>query len=172
VRVVANSAEEIAGALRELAPDVIHTHVPGYPHAGDVLGAALKSLPRIAVVQTNIFGKLENPSEAAWTDFRLFISWTSCVQAARRSFLPLTESFFRRNSVAVYPVDPIEASAAADVRAFRERIGVAPDEVLFGRFSRPEPNKWTDLALDAFRLALRRHAGMKLLLREPPPQIA
>src|SRR4051812_45661673 len=57
VRIVATVAEEIAGALRELSPDVIHAHVPGYPHAGDALGDALSSLPRIAVVQTNIFGK-------------------------------------------------------------------------------------------------------------------
>jgi len=49
------------------------------------LGQALKLLPkRIPVVQTNVFGRLNNPAEDAWTDFRLFISWMSCVQAARR----------------------------------------------------------------------------------------
>jgi glycosyltransferase involved in cell wall biosynthesis len=74
--------------------------------------------------------------------------------------------------VAVYPVDPMEPSAATDIRAFRKRLGVADDEVLFGRLSRPEPNKWTDLALDAFQKALRKNRKLKLLLREPPPEIA
>src|SRR5580765_1416856 len=68
VRVVASVAAEIVRALRDLAPEVIHAHVPGYPHVGDVLGEAMKSLSGIAVVQTNIFGKLENPREGAWTD--------------------------------------------------------------------------------------------------------
>jgi hypothetical protein len=84
----------IAGVL--VGVDVIHAHAPGYPHAGDVLGDALKLLnKKIPVVQTNIFGKLENPGENAWTDFRLFISWTSCVQAAQRSGLKLDLNFFK-----------------------------------------------------------------------------
>jgi glycosyltransferase involved in cell wall biosynthesis len=173
VQIVSPSAKVIAGALREISPEVIHAHMPGYPHAGDVLGEALKLLPqKIPVVQTNIFGRLENPREDAWTDFRLFISWTSCVQAARRSFRKLDESFFRRASVAVYPLDPIEPPTGSEIAAFRKHLDVAEDEVLFGRFSRPEPNKWTNLALDAFRLALKKNRKIKLLLREPPPRVA
>jgi glycosyltransferase involved in cell wall biosynthesis len=166
------SARAVADALKAAVPDVIHAHAPGNPHEGDILGEALRLMPRIPVVQTNIFGRFRNPKEDAWTDFRLFISWTSCVQAARRAYRRLDEAFFRRASVAVYPLDPLDSPPAAEVQAFRERHGVEKDEVLFGRFSRPEPNKWTSLALDAFRVALRRHRGMKLLLREPPPAVA
>ena len=173
VQVVEMSAQKIAAGLRDVSPEVIHAHVPGYPHQGDVLGEALQLLPqKIPVVQTNIFGRLENPREAAWTDFRLFISWTSCVQAARRSFRKLNENFSRRASVAIYPVDPVDPPSATYIGAFRKQLGVSDDEVLFGRFSRPEPNKWTNLALDAFRLALRRNRKIKLLLREPPPAVA
>jgi len=170
---VERSAQKIAAVLREVSPDAIHTHVPGYPQMGDVLGEALQLLPqKIPVVQTNVFGRLENPRENMWTDFRLFISWTSCVQAARRSFRKLDEDFFRRASVAVYPLDPVEPPSAANIGAFRKQLGVADDEVLFGRLSRPEPNKWTNLALDAFRRALRSNRKLKLLLREPPPLVA
>jgi glycosyltransferase involved in cell wall biosynthesis len=173
VQIVEPIANSIASELKKFSPDVIHAHAPGYPHAGDVLGEALKLLPqKISVVQTNVFGRLENPREDAWTDFRLFISWTSCVQAARRSFRKLDADFFRRTSVAVYPLDPVEPLPVAEITAFRRRLGIAEGEVLFGRFSRPEPNKWTDLALDAFRLALRRNRKIKLLLREPPPSVA
>lgn len=173
VMMIRPQAAELAAILRQRAPDVIHTHAPGYAHAGDVLGAALQLLPRkIPVVQTNIFGRLQNPAEAAWVDFRLFISWTSCVQAARRTYQKLDDRFFQRHSVTVYPLDPWDAPSASDVKAFREANGVAASEVLFGRLSRPEPNKWSDLVLNAFRLALRRVDHIKLLLREPPPAVA
>jgi glycosyltransferase involved in cell wall biosynthesis len=94
------------------------------------------------------------------------------VQAARRSFRPLDEHFFHRASVAVYPLDPVDPPADTAVAAFRQAHGVVDNEVLFGRLSRPEPNKWSELVLEAFWLALRRQPNLKLLLREPPPAVA
>jgi glycosyltransferase involved in cell wall biosynthesis len=163
---------EIATALRRFKPDVIHTHAPGHEHPGDILGSALKLLPKIPVVQTNVFGHLYHPLEDAWTDFRAYISWTSCVQAARRVFRKLDADFFNRNSVVVYPVDPFEPPPPGDISAFRKQLGVARDEILFGRIGRPDLGKWSNLGLNAFRLALRRNPKIKLLLREPPPEIA
>lgn len=163
--------------------DVIHAHAPGLPHQGDILGEVLKLLPRkIPVVHTNIFGRLDNAAEDAWTDFRLFISWTSCVQAARRARRKLDLDFFRHQSVAVYPVeDPFgsrvegrgsRANLEKMAGEFRASIGLEPSHVLFGRFSRPEPNKWTPLVLDAFLAAHRNNPNIRLLLREPPPAVA
>jgi glycosyltransferase involved in cell wall biosynthesis len=173
VQVASISARAIADVLLGISPDAIHSHAPGHPHEGDVLGQAMKLLPhKIPVVQTNVFGKRQNPHEDAWTDFRLFVSWTSCVQAARRSFRRLDGEFFRRCSVAVCPLDLVELPPDTEVSAFRKQLGVADNEILLGRLSRPEPNKWTNLALDAFRLALRRNRKIKLLLREPPPAVA
>lgn len=171
LRPVTPSPQSIAGELRTLQPEVIHAHAPGNPHEGDVLGDALQMLPKIPVVQTNIFGRFNNPREDRWTDFRLFISWTSCVQAARRSFRPLDEKFFTHASVAVYPLDPDGGPPPTEAARFRSLHGVCTDEVLFGRLSRPDPNKWTDLPLASFRRALRRNARLKLLLREPPPEV-
>jgi glycosyltransferase involved in cell wall biosynthesis len=169
--VVTTAAIQIRQQLHELKPDIINAHAPGHPHEGDVLGEALAPLPKIPVVQSNIFGHLDNPKEDAWTDFRLFVSWTSCVQAAQRSFQSLNKDFFRRASVAVYPVDPDDGPSALEVENFRRDHGIQPEEVLFGRLSRPEPNKWTDLAIHAFRIAARKNRRLKLLLREPPPAV-
>jgi glycosyltransferase involved in cell wall biosynthesis len=168
VRVIPAKADDIQKCLLEIHPDVIHVHAPGHPHQGDILGDALALMQKIPVVQTNIFGRFENPKEDAWTDFRLFISWTSAVQAARRSFRSLDEEFFRRASVAVYPIDPDDGPPDAEVQDFRGSMGVQPNEVVFGRLSRPEPNKWTDLPTKSFRIAAQQHPGIKLLLREPP----
>lgn len=130
---------------------------------------------RIPVVQTNIFGQLRNPAEDSWTDFRLFISWTSCVQAARRSKRKLDAAFFKRQSVAVYPVEAVSAAESGQWKVeserFREALGLSREHILFGRFSRPEPNKWTPLALEAFLAAYRRNPKIRLLLREPPPEV-
>ena len=169
------SAAAVAEAIADA--DVIHAHAPGFPHQGDILGAALRHLGRkIPVVQTNIFGKLQNPAENTWTDFRLFISWTSCVQAARRAGRKLNREFFRRQSVAVYPVEAASAAESGKWKVesgkLRETLGLQSEHVLFGRFSRPEPNKWTPLVLDAFLDALRESPKLRLLLREPPPLVA
>jgi glycosyltransferase involved in cell wall biosynthesis len=163
--------DELSRLIAAIKPDVIHLHGPGLPAEADMIGESVKYLSKIPIVQTNVFGRLQNPKENAWIDFRLFISWTSCVQAARRSSCPLNEDFFRRASVAVYPLSPENPPAQADVRAFRNQHGVHKDEILFGRLSRPEPNKWTDLSVQAFRLAARRNPAIKLLLREPPPEV-
>lgn len=171
VEVIPPDASVLAQALMASKPDAIHAHVPGRPHRGDILGEALQICGKIPVVQTNVFGVLLNPREDAWTDYRLFISWTSCVQAARRSFRKLDLEFFRKASVAVYPLDPDDGPSLDEIAAFRQSHGVGPDEILFGRLSRPEPNKWTDLPLDAFRLALAKKPALKFLLREPPPLV-
>ncbi|HPU55458.1 MAG TPA: glycosyltransferase family 4 protein [Verrucomicrobiota bacterium] len=172
LRIVSASESAIATALREFKPDLVHAHAPGYPHAGDILGSALNRLQnRLPVVQTNVFGRLDNPAEDAWTRFRLFISWTSCIQAARRAFIPLDEDFFAHCSVAVYPLDPTPEPDRSDIARMRAELGIREEEVVFGRFSRPEPNKWTSLALDAFRLAVPHNRKIKLLLREPPPAV-
>jgi glycosyltransferase involved in cell wall biosynthesis len=169
---VAAGASAIRKELEDLHPDIIHVHAPGHPHEGDVLGEALESMPKTPVVQTNIFGHLDNLKEDAWTDFRLFVSWTSCVQAARRTFQPLNKEFFRHASVAVYPLDADDGPSSTETEIFRQRHGIKRDEVLFGRLSRPEPNKWTDLPIEGFRIAARHHPRLKLLLREPPPAVA
>jgi hypothetical protein len=74
VRIMEKSVRVIARILPELQPNVVHAHVPGQPHTGDVLGEALKKIP---VVQTNVFGRLENPKEDDWTDFQFFSNFTN-----------------------------------------------------------------------------------------------
>jgi glycosyltransferase involved in cell wall biosynthesis len=173
VRETGLGAAALIKHLHELSPDVIHAHSPGFPHQGDVLGQALERLPKkIPVVETNIFGRLENAPANEWTSFRLFVSWTSCAQAAERHFRPLDEQFFQRQSVAVYPLDADNGPIPEHCAPIRIATEIEPDMILWGRFSRPEPNKWTDLPLEAFRLARKEEPRIRLLLREPPPAVA
>lgn len=172
VSIVPRDRTVVSEVIRSFRPEVIHCHAPGHPHPGDILGEALKSQSAVPVVQTNVFGRLENPSEDLWVSWRLFISWISCVQAARRCFRSLDASFFRRQSVAVYPVEEVERPPDGERAQFRRELGVRDDEILLGRLSRPDPRKWMDLPISSFRLARRTMPNLKLLLREPPPSVA
>ena len=173
VQVLESNPAAIASALCEWTPEILHTHAPGNPHPGDVLGAALALLPgKIPVVQTNIFGRFNNPQEDHWTN--VICSSLGRVVSRRppHSYHRLDAAFFQRASVAVYPLDADDGPTGGEAAAFRTTHGVAADEVLFGRLSRPDPAKWIDLPLTAFRRAASRHPKLKLLLREPPPAIA
>src|SRR4029079_14956157 len=128
---LASTSQAISAYLDAIAPDVIHAHTPGYPQKGDVLGHSLSVLPKIPVVETNVFGRLENPDDV-WTYFRLFISWTSCVQAARRSRTTLDRNFFRRKSVASYPLDPDDGPSPEEVERYRSSLNIRPNEIVFG----------------------------------------
>jgi glycosyltransferase involved in cell wall biosynthesis len=78
--------------------------------------------------------------------------------------------------MASYSVSALSESDEAQLRkqalAYRKSVGLLPDHVLFGRFSRPEPNKWTPIILPAFLDAHRKNPCLRLLLREPPAQVA
>ena len=81
--------------------DVIHSHFLDVPAASTFLTDAIQRAGRkIPVVETNVFGRFSSlPSEQAEVSHRLFVSWISCVQAARRSGLPLDAAFFRRQEI-------------------------------------------------------------------------
>lgn len=164
--------EAVADCLRRFRPDVIQLHAPGFPFPGDVLWQALARLDfKVPTVQTNVFGLLINPADDPWVTGRTFISWTSCVQAAQRKMRPLDEAFFRRATVASYPLPPARPASPADVAAFRRELGVEEDEVLFGKFARPDMTKWSNLALDGFRAARRSNRRVKFLVRELPAEV-
>jgi len=158
--------------------EVVHSHFVGIPSSAAFLADAIgKSGRKIPVVETNVFGKFRLlPSENSGVAYRLFISGVSCVQAARRAGLPLNADFFCRQSVAVYPIERLSENELKSVQraagAWRISMGLNPLHTLFGRFSRPEPNKWTPMVLHSFLRAYGKNRSIRLLLQEPPPDVA
>jgi glycosyltransferase involved in cell wall biosynthesis len=176
VRAVAlpDKEQAVAALVDRYGCDVVQIHAPGNANPdGRLFGRALLNLSkRPPVLQTNVFGRLENTEEDAWTDFRMFISWMSCVQAAERAHIKLDAGFFRRASVAVYPLPSVSSFDRDCVEEYRACLGYVSGDVVFGRLARPDMAKWDELILDAFRLAARKNNQIRLLLRSAPDSVA
>ena len=164
-----------AAALPEIADggfDAIHVHMPGY-FIRHPLYPFLKKLgaSRPRVVETNVFGRLQDNRSNPFTDYRLFISLTGACQAANRAWTGVAR--LKNCGVARYPVETAAPVSAGRRETVRRRFGVESDEVMALRLGRPDPAKWSDFECGVVS-RLRRETGtrMKLVAIEPPPPLA
>lgn len=173
-----HSASRLREYIESARPHLIHQHVPGYPF-GNLLYPALTQLRNDAhkpkVIETNVFGRLEDPDSETIVDFRFFISMASAAQAFHRAGVLANPNTLSRQSVLYYPVSPPENSVSnIDKLArynFRMELGVHENEVLAVRIGRPT-HKWAAWECQAYAVARRRTAGLRLFLMEPPSWLA
>ena len=151
--------------------DALHIHMPGY-YIRHPIYPFLKSLgkKRPRVVETNVFGWLQDWRANPFTDYRLFISMTSAWQAANRAGKAL--SSLTNCSVARYPVFPAPVFSADERLKMRHELGFGDDDIVALRFGRPDAAKWTDWECSA-TMQVRREGGkkLKLLVMEPPAEL-
>lgn len=151
--------------------DALHLHMPGY-YIRHPIYPFLKSLgkKRPRVVETNVFGWLQDWRANPVTDYRLFISMTSACQAAQRAGKRLPS--LRNCSVARYPVQKSPLFTPEERKRTREELGLKDEDVVALRLGRPDAAKWTDLECDATR-DVRRAGGhqLKLIVIEPPEEL-
>src|ERR1700677_4685050 len=101
------TARELATLLQRERIQVLHQHVPGYPVASPVYEALqLLGEKRPRLLETNVFGRLEDPAGEPWVDFRGFISRASAVQAFRRAGRMLKLDAIAKMTVIGYPLAP------------------------------------------------------------------
>ena len=168
VEIIADERDSFP-AIADGGFDALHVHMPGY-HIRHPIYPFLKSLgkKRPRVVETNVFGRLQDGRADPVTDFRLFISMASACQAASRRGKPLA-SLVQCN-VARYPVCPEPMIPSEKRKLARQMLGVMDDEVLGLRLGRADPSKWTDFECSVSQ-NLRQTGSkiFKLLTIEPPP---
>lgn len=150
--------------------DALHIHMPGY-YIRHPLYPFLKSLgtKRPRVVETNVFGWLQDWRANSTTDYRLFISMTSACQAATRAGKPL--STLKNCNVARYPVAEAPFFSSEEREMIRQEFGWEKDDVVALRLGRPDPAKWTDLECLATMHAGGTQKNLKLLVIEPPSDL-
>ncbi|HUB67341.1 MAG TPA: glycosyltransferase family 4 protein [Candidatus Methylacidiphilales bacterium] len=168
-----DNASALAEFLKAGQIDIIHQYVPGYPHASPIYEALrLLGGERPRLIETNIFGRLEDPQSEDWIDFRCFISCASAVQAFQRSRRSLNAGTLIKNTVLYFPTALLDDAARQRPQRdeIRRELGLQPHEILVLRFGRPG-HKWNRDEVDVFQQARRRNPSLRILLMEPSEDI-
>jgi glycosyltransferase involved in cell wall biosynthesis len=164
--------KSLVSYIEQNQPDIIHNHTSGYADHS-LLYNAVRSFgenkPRI--VETNVFGQLLDFSDQGDVHMRMFVSFTSGMQAFVRMRKQESEINQKKYSVLFNPL-PQNAFNIDKVvgRKFRASIGVTYDEILVIRLGRPGP-KWEPWECKAFQRARKKNPRLKLFLMEPKKSI-
>ncbi|MCE0498813.1 MAG: glycosyltransferase family 4 protein [Methylacidiphilales bacterium] len=167
------SASALAEFLNTEQIQVIHQHVPGYFHPTPIYDALrLLGGQRPHLIETNIFGRFDDPKGDPWIDFRCFVSCSSAVQAFRRSRRSLTIGALAKSTVLYNPVAPLDDATRQRLQRdeIRRELGLQAHEIFILRFGRAGP-KWNRDEVRVFQQARRRNASLRILLMEPPEAI-
>lgn len=131
------------GALQALAPDLIHLHRGGWPER-DLMRPVALARAR-AVVETNVFGHHDGSPAGRAIDLRLFVSRFCRARYLAALDLPADHP---GSAVLYNPVDTDFLAAPP--------VPIPVPGLAVGRLSRPDPGKWSSLALDLLPPLLRR----------------
>src|SRR5262249_48136754 len=167
------SDQELYNYITRDRPRVIHQHVPGYP-TDNRLYRVVRRLPvseRPGIIETNVFGRLEDAEGDDLVDFRMFVSMASAAQCFLRARIKNPVPLLDRHTVLYNPVLPPGKMEPSARRELREQLGVTDGEVLAIRVGRPG-HKWTSWECKAYAIAKRDAPQLRLFLMEPPQSIA
>ena len=167
-----DNPEEIAIMISRFGANIVHQHVSGYQLKNPIYKALrLINDPSIKLIETNIFGRFEDPVGLELVDYRMFVSAASAVQAFRRVGKKLSVASLGNNIMVYNPVPAFASTVNPDeMSAIRGELGVRQDEILFYRIGQPG-HKWTEWEFEAFKLIKKQVPKSRLLLMEPPPEL-
>lgn len=127
--------KDLLGLLTRLKPDIVHIHRAGWPEPKLLRTLHLAEVP--FVVETNVFGRFDPSPQASVIDRHLFVSEFCLWRYAKVNGIPAPPP---RHQVLYNPVDTdffVEHPIPRDWTS-----------ATVGRISRPDPGKWSRLALD------------------------
>jgi glycosyltransferase involved in cell wall biosynthesis len=137
------AGSDLLEVLARVRPHLVHVHRAGWPEPRLLRTLRLARVPH--VVETNVFGRHDPTPGAKIIDKHLFVSRFCLERYARDNgfALPHKKLDFLYNPVDTdfYGLAPYERDWSAPV---------------FGRLSRPDPGKWSGLALDILPLIKSR----------------
>jgi glycosyltransferase involved in cell wall biosynthesis len=127
---------DLLRVLKTLKPAIVHIHRAGWPEPHTLRDIRMAKIP--VIVETNVFGRHDPSPAAASIDHTLFVSRFCLDRFERITGITPTPG---RYSVLYNPVDTDFFEPAASAR----RDFSVP---CAARISRPDPGKWSRLALD------------------------
>lgn len=159
-----SAARFIAGKVRELGIDVIHTH----SYYGDALGALTKAFVKVKVVATvYVWGKYELHRQIMqaidWTALRFVDRVTAHCDRTRYW---TTRLGFREDKVKTlisgFPVHERKPVRGEARLALRREMGIADDEILMVNVARIHPEKAHDQLIRSFKIVHDRFPKTRL----------
>lgn len=145
-------------ALAAFRPQVIHVHRAGWPEPEFLrpIRDYVAAHPLTVVVETNVFGRHDPSPSGRVIDCRLFVSNFCAGRFERLTGIPARWPDY---GVLYNPVDTdFFASALPDGPSGH---GPSPEGLVLGRISRPDPGKWSALALDILPLLAKIVPGFR-----------
>lgn len=133
--------------LSRLRPHVVHLHRAGWPQPEPLRHIKRAGVP--VVVETNVFGRHDPSPSAAIIDATLFVSHFCAERFGLETGITPTPPRYR---VLYNPVD-------TDFFARHARPDFSGPVI--GRISRPDPGKWSPLALDFLPLVAEKHPNVR-----------
>ena len=137
--------------LENLSPDVVHLHRAGWREPG-ILTPIKRFRPRV-IVETNVFGRLDDSPLASMIDLHLFVSHFCLERLAANHGSGVDLSRYR---VLYNPVDSDLFQRLAPDRDFSRPVA--------GRVSRADPGKWSRLAFETLPLLKAMEPGFRFLV--------
>lgn len=144
------AGRDLLSVLEKLRPDVVHLHRAGWPEPA--LLAPVKRFGPRAVVETNVFGRLDDSPIGTVIDVHLMVSHF-CLERLAADNPSLDASRYR---VLYNPVDTDLFARLTPERDFSRPVA--------GRLSRPDLGKWSRLAFDMLPILKARQPDFRFLV--------
>ena len=143
---------EIERAIAAFRPRLLHLHRAGWPEPALLRRLLPASGPlAAAIVETNVFGRHDPTPLGARIDCHLFVSHFCAERFVRSAGILFAPPRYR---VLYNPVDTdLFARLCPDPRDLSRPVA--------GRLSRPDPGKWSALALDVLPILAREVPGFR-----------
>ena len=122
--------------MEKFRPNIVHIHRAGWTEPGSLRPLKLRRIP--VIVETNVFGHHDPSPDGKIIDRHLFVSHFCAKRFEQVNSIPATAPLY---SVLYNPVD-------TDFFAKNSPVNRNFPPNIFGRISRADPGKWSDLALD------------------------
>jgi glycosyltransferase involved in cell wall biosynthesis len=140
-------------------PEVLHVHRSG--HADESMLRIIRAIKasatrRIAVIETNIFGRVDASADVAEIDVHMLLT-RYCLWKWRRWARGLTPPPIGAVAPNIVRSDGFYPERVETREAFRAEHGIPQDAIVFGRVGQPIRAKWSYAAFQAFIKFARQH---------------
>jgi glycosyltransferase involved in cell wall biosynthesis len=152
--------------------DILHIHRSGgsVPIETNLVQQAKKINPNIVIIEKNVFGKYD-PTLDGRIDCSLFQS----MMHVQKRYLPASnkELDFSTMKVMYNNVDGSELekfrASTQEIIDFKTRLGISPDDFIFGKVARPAIEKWSDLIINMVPYLVKLNSHIKVVIIGCPP---